>query len=527
MSGSRGLGLAASFLRSSTAPLEAPPAPSSSFAPARESGTAQRRRGGRSGSGSPPFLDLHLRATLPLRLLPRAAAPSGRRGSDGGSQPRLWALPGLAIAGAVQWSLRLCAALPELAVEGAPFSRLECAADSALAPDEAFRSCARSLGLSPGDPRRPLGLDADACAASRAPPASRGAAHVSLSFGWALGERAAHSGGPPGLAGWLRALQPLAPRIALQVAGCGQLARSEAAAGGPLTGSGSQQQQELHDHSRRGRPAQGPLQPLWALATLGRAIAGSAWHAVALQLGGAPQKQPSRRARLLEFASEGAAQQAAALSPRRGSLGSAPPSGDAHGQGVAGRVAALAHAASMPAESRPSGHVSGARALAANAAYARAAGKAAAAAEALAAAKAASRTLSGLSSPSGLASPPRSGVVSPRSAPAQAPPLAAASSVAFWRKKSEGAAAGARVAAPTAVPAPAEAQAWRVAAAAAAARSSASRARSVAPSSALSAESSFEERPQPSPADIASYWNQMAAQAKAQGGSAAASPSKK
>jgi hypothetical protein len=453
------------------------------------SGPSLRRSG---AGGDVPFLDVHLGVTLPLRLLwpPTHSFGNARRSASGVALPpsaaslrhrRGLRLPTLHSAGPGVWSLSLAGASQQVASDTVPVTGGECTTTCLLDSDAVAAAACPWLGLTPDAPPRPACLDndtaPDGCGGlSDAAIARRGPWATSLRLGWTLDvrttgddtARAASSGGPAAVAGLLAHLLPLAPGAALTLPGLGTCVHTSCAAQ-PDGGAGS-------GHAPR------PLVPLAVALGGARLLVVSLWHLLAPP----PAQQPSRRARLMDFMRGGPEGGTGAISPRLQHGGSG-------GDGTAIENP-LFRRNSMNGSQAPGGG-GGGRALDANAAYLRAATKAAAAAEKLAAAKASSRTLSpqgsGISSPVAPGSPgSRSGVVSP------------AHAQAFWRQKA--ASATATLQGPNA--APGDPAMWRAAAAAK------QRARSAGYSpGALSPESSFGAADLSTTAEITNFWKAQAA----------------
>ena len=445
------------------------------------------RRGG--VGGDVPFLDVHLGVTLPLRLLWPAAHSFGnaRRSASGVALPpsatslrhrRGLRLPTLHSAGPGVWTLSLAGASQQVASDTVPITGGECTTTCLLDSDAVAAAACPWLGLTPDAPPRPACLDndtaPDGCGGlSDVAIARRGPWATSLRLGWTLDvrttgddtARTAGSGGPAAVAGLLAHLLPLAPSAALTLPGLGTCVHTSCATQ-PDGGAG-------RGHAPR------PLVPL-AVALGGvRLLVVSLWHLVVPP----PAQQPSRRARLMDYMRGG---------PEAGGTGAISPRlqhGGGSGDGTAIENP-LFRRNSMNGAQAPGGGGGGGRALDANAAYMRAATKAAAAAEKLAAAKASGRALSpqgsGISSPVAPGSPgSRSGVVSPSNAQA------------FWRQN----AASATATLQGTNPAPGDAAMWRAAAAAK------QRARSAGYSpGALSPENSFGAGDLATTAEITNYW---------------------
>ena len=455
-----------------------------------------RRDGARSDV---PFLDVHLGVTLPLRLAWPSPHSIGtaRRSATGVALPpstaslrqrRALRLPTLHSAGPGVWTLSLAGASQQVASDTVPITGAECTTTCLLDSDAVAAAACPWLGLTPEAPPRPAWLDSDTApdgcgGLSDVAIARRGPWATSLRLGWTLdvrttGEdtaRVAGGGGAPAVAGLLAHLLPLAPSAALTLPGLGTCVHTSSAAQQVAGSDGSAGQGH--------RAASRPLVPLATALNGVRLLMVTLWHLVVPP----PAQQPSRRARLMDYVRGG---------PEAGGTGAISPRLQHTGSGGDGTSVEnpLFRRNSMNGSQAPGGGGGGGRALDANAAYLRAATKAAAAAEKLAATKASNWTLSpqgsGVSSPMETKSPPRSGVVSP------------ANAQAFWRKK----AASASAALPA--PAPGDAAMWRAAAAA--------KQRARSSPGALSPENSFSaaerDRAAQTTAEITAYWKTQAAQ---------------
>jgi len=419
----------------------------------------------------------------------------------------MWRLPSVQRDGAAVWTLRLAGAMQadnlqsseDFAASQAPVTGGECDTLCVLDSDAVMRAAAPWMGFTREAPARPAFLDGDeqpdGCGGlSARAQERRGPWTVSLRFGWTLDVRSSSSAVVAdgdalsnAVAGILTRLVPLAPAAAVTLPSVGTCVHTSHA-----SDAGHAAMERLPH-----RPPAIALVPLHATIRLLRIAAVSALHVIVPP----PAQPPSRRTRLMDYmrGAGGDAKQ-----PQRSINGSMSPTGAQRRSTSLGSGDGAGPLVDNPlfrGQNGASGSGQGGRPLDANAAYMRAATKAAAAAEKLAAAKAAGRPLSpqgsGISSPVEPRSPPRSGVTSPTPAAASA----------FWRKK----AASASAVVPGPTPAPAEAAKWRAEAAAKQRARSAGSADGYSP--VLSPENSIagdSESDMKTTAEIAQFWKKEA-----------------